>query len=131
MHQYRKECDLLNMSSVEEDLEVVVANKLAMRQKYSLVAKKISGTVGCIKKKKCGQQGDDPLPLLCTGEATYGVLCQVLGSSAQERQRTTGESPAEGHKVIRDLEHFPYGEKSRDWGLFRLEKTEWECQNCS
>jgi len=33
-------------------------------------------------------------------EATSGVLCLVLGSSVQERQRTSRASPAEGCKDV-------------------------------
>lgn len=48
--------------------------------------------------KERGQQikGDDPPPLLCPGGATSRVLCAVLGSSAQEKQGTSRERPAEG-----------------------------------
>jgi len=47
-------------------------------------------------KKVCGLQveGGDPPPLFCPGEATSGLL----GSSAQEIETTSRESPIEGHK---------------------------------
>ena len=44
-----------------------------------------------------GPKGD-LLPLLCPGEAVSGLLCPTLGSSAQERQGTSKESTAEGHR---------------------------------
>lgn len=47
-----------------------------------------------------GQQveGGDPLPLLCPGETTSGVLSPVLDSLAQERPETTGEGLVKGYK---------------------------------
>ena len=50
MHHYRLGADLLERNSVEEDLGVLVGNRLAMNQQYALVAKKANGILGCIKK---------------------------------------------------------------------------------
>ena len=65
------------------------------RVQCALVAKKASRILGCI-----GQQikGGDPPSLLCPGQASPGVLYQVLGSPVQKRQGSPGESPTEGHK---------------------------------
>ena len=50
MHQYRLGTDMLEMSSAETDLDVLVGNRLAMSQQCAGVAQKASGILGCIKK---------------------------------------------------------------------------------
>ena len=97
MHQYRLGADLLERSSAEKELGVLVGNRLAVSQQCTLVAKAASGILSCLPKSLAGRSRDPP-PLLCPAEAASGVRCPTLGSSAQERQGTSGEGAAEGHK---------------------------------
>lgn len=49
-YQYRLGHDLLERSSVEKNLGVLVDNRLAMSQQCALVAKKDNGILECIKR---------------------------------------------------------------------------------
>jgi len=50
MHHYRFGVDLLENSSVERALGVLVDNRLTMSQQCALAAKKANGILRCIKK---------------------------------------------------------------------------------
>ena len=66
MHQYKLGADLLEMSSAEKELGVLVDNRLTMSQQCALVAKKASEILGCIKKNVAWPAGvvKVTLPLL-------------------------------------------------------------------
>ena len=53
-----------------------------------------------LHQKKHGQKDErgDPALLLCAGEASFGILCPDVKSSAHERQRPVGTHLKEGHK---------------------------------
>ena len=88
-----------------------------------------------VHQEEHGQQveGGSLTPLLCPGKAMSKVLCPVLGSLLQERQRTSRERvQRRSTEIIRDLEHLPYEKSIRyggwwlclwqgDWSLMILE----------
>ena len=63
MYQYRLGADLLESSSAERDLDVLVDDRLTMSQQCALVARKTSGILGCIKKSVARRSRVVLLPL--------------------------------------------------------------------
>jgi len=63
MHQYRLGADLLETSSVERDLGVLVDNRLTMSQQCALSAKKTNGILGCIRTSVASRSKELLLPL--------------------------------------------------------------------
>ena len=85
----------LSASLLEKTQGHLVDGKLDMSQQCAPMAQKPNCILGCIKRSiKRG----DPALLLCTGEASPGVLHPDVESSVQERDRLVGVCPEEGHK---------------------------------
>jgi len=63
MHQYRLGVDLLQSSSPEGNLGVLVDNRSSMSQQCALVAKAASGIVGCVRRSVASRSREVLLPL--------------------------------------------------------------------
>ncbi|KAJ7408555.1 hypothetical protein WISP_119398 [Willisornis vidua] len=81
--QYRLGADLLESSSVEKDLEVLMDNKLSMIQQCALVVKDANGILGCIRKSIVSRTKKVILPF-------YLVLVSL--------HLEPGAGPAKGYK---------------------------------
>jgi len=62
MHQYRLWEDLLESSSVDGDLGVLVDDRLTMSQQCALAAKKTNGILRCIKRSVASRYREVLLP---------------------------------------------------------------------
>ena len=63
MLPYKLKADLLEKSSAEKDLGILVGNRLAMSQQYALVAKVVNGILGCINKSMASSTREVIIPL--------------------------------------------------------------------
>ena len=73
-----------------------------------------------LHQKKRGQhvKGGDPAPLLCTGEASPGVLHPDVEFSVEERHGPVRVHPEDGHKNYqRDATPILQGQAERGWAL--------------
>ena len=123
MHRCRLWADLLERSSAEKDLSVLVGNRMAMSQQCALVAKKVNSILGCIKKSVPCRSREVILHLYSTLVRPHLEYCVQFwipqfkkDSDLLERvqQRATN--------AVRGQEYLLYEEMLRDLGLFSLEK---------
>jgi len=123
MHQYRLGEDLLESSSVERDLGVLVDDRVTMSQQRALAAKKANAILGCIRRRVGSRSREVLLPLcsaLVRPHLQYCVQCWAPQFKKDEELLERVQRSA--MRMMKGLEHLSYEERMRELGLFGLKK---------
>jgi len=109
-------------SPAKKDLGVLVDEKLDISRQCVLIAQKANHIQGCVKSSMASRLREGILPLVSALVKPHLESCVQLWSAQCGRDMELLDRVQRRATKIRGLEHFSYGGRLRELGLFSMEK---------